>query len=106
MANGTWSGNLTILDIDASKLCPVITGTCYNELSSCKPGNVGIDTLCSGNGNFVAVMRYCANGKSCGSWTSADDVHAIIQFSANGSVSSCGGNDDRGRKLCKWFKPD
>ena len=103
LANGTWSGDLTALDIDASKVCPTLTGNSHNELGSCKPGNVGIDT---GSAHDAIILRYCTV-KSCGSWTNQNNLHLWASFSsANGSISVCIGYDARGQKLCKWLKPD
>ncbi len=102
LETGSWSGNFTVLDIDASKLCPVLTGTCKNEITSCKPGNVGIDAHCSSKS---IILRYCVSGTSCGSWTDPQNIHMGVSFSDEGEILGCTGRTARGKKLCKWLKP-
>lgn len=97
LANGTWSGDLTVLDIDAGKLCPRLTGSCKNELSSCK-GNVGIDAVCTDSN---VVLRYCSE-QNCGSWIQ-EGRYLTAYFRQDGSVS-CASNNTRGQRLCKWLQ--
>ncbi len=103
LANGTWSGDLRKLDIDASKLCSMLRGGCKNELGSCKPGNIGIDAKCDVS---IITLRYCAEGKTCSSATDQVDLHLMITFTQDGSVYSCTAYDARGQRLCKWLKPN
>ncbi|MBO5911466.1 MAG: prepilin-type N-terminal cleavage/methylation domain-containing protein [Elusimicrobiaceae bacterium] len=99
LANGTYSGNLRLLDVDTSKLCQTNNGACYNELSSCK-GNIGIAASCSGSS---IVLRYCVEGESCGSWTDNQGRHITAHISRENQISDCTGHTSRGKKLCKWL---
>ena len=102
LQNGTRTGDLTLLDVDATKMCTRIRGVNNNELTSCNPGNIGIDiNQASG---MMAVLRYCLPGVECYSGTQTNQIIMRIYFDSNGQITVCDLNStSRGQKLCKWL---
>ena len=99
LANGNYTGDFELLDVDWTKLCTLM-GHQNSELVSC-PGNFAFQMASSDTKPTQIWLRYCIQN-SCGSWSS--NYHVLLVFSmADGSVLSCTSKTSRGQKICDYF---
>jgi len=101
MANGNYTGDFELLDVDWTKTCTLI-GADHRELANCS-GGFGFQMA-----NPAAVpteiwLRWC---KEANSVCSSDytNYHLLVKFSmTDGSVIDCTSKTTRGQKLCNYF---
>ena len=104
MANGNYTGDFTALDVDWTKTCKSLTGSCYNELGNC-PGNWAFQIAehqCIPTDNKLTI-RYCKN-TPCFSGTPNTSLHMLLTLSISNNSLDCSYYTDRGEKLCKYFR--
>ena len=101
MANGYYTGDFELLDVDWTKTCTLI-GADHSQLAHCS-GGFGFQMA-----NPAAVpteiwLRWCKEANSvCSSGDT--NYHLLVRFSmTDGSVIGCGSRTTRGQKLCNYF---
>ena len=104
MANGNYTSDFTTLDVDWTKTCGHITGSCYNELINC-PGNFAFhieNNQCTALTDYM-IVDSCTTA-SCASYTSqANRNFRLRLYFQDGAVKECLGYTTRGQKLCNYF---
>jgi len=99
MANGNYTGDFELLDIDWTKMC-TLGGRGHNELKHC-PGNFGFQMADNETVPSQIWLRYC-NQKSCNSSTT--NYHFLMFLSTtDGHIILCSSKTSRGQKLCNYF---
>ena len=97
LANGKYTPNLTLLDIDLTQICATNGGTCQNELYNCAE-NVGfnlsareIDGECVFvDNNPKIALRYCPNSRERCSYTNPNYDLAMTFSIKDGSHTASG----------------
>ena len=100
--HGKYANTFDVLDIDATKLCPITAGSAhYNELRDCVNRfsfNIPSDATNLLRENLE--LLFCK--QSTCNWQS--EKHMMISFSLKPEKkASCGGYTARGKRLCTWF---
>lgn len=96
--NGEFTADLSALDIDYSKLCPIHMG---GELRNCKGGFAFNIPSQYGHITTNQVSLYYCKTEKC---SYEEEWHSVVIFSfASGKISTCGKQTDRGKRLCDWI---
>ena len=106
MANGNYTGDFEALDIDFTKTCKGVAGSCHNELKDC-PGNFSFqiyEANCVPTSDNLLVLRECKTTPCYSSTSQSSSVHFLMRISLiNGSIKACYHYTSRGQKLCNYF---
>ena len=96
--NGEFTADLSALDIDYSKLCPIRWG---GELRNCKGGFAfNIPSQYNHITTNEVNLYYCET-EQC---SYEEEWHSVIIFSfESGKIRTCGKRTDRGKRLCDWI---
>jgi len=111
MANGRYTPRLDLLDMDVTKSCQTLAGTCKNELYNCQ-GGFGFDmsagvsgTECVFNGTPRIVLTYCPSGNRCSSGDGASTMVTVAWSIETGKISSCtAASGARWESLCNYIR--
>ena len=106
MANGNYTGDFTALDVDFTKTCSILAGSCHNELRDC-PGKYAFqiyEVNCVPTTDNLLVLRECKTTPCYSSTSQSSNLHFLMHISLiNGSIKECFHYTNRGKKLCNYF---
>jgi len=96
--NGVFTADLSALDVNYTKLCPVQNG---GELRNCKGGFAfNIPSQYGTIASNVVSLYYCTT-EEC---SYEQEWHAVLVFSFESGSVACGHKTTRGKKLCDWAR--
>ncbi len=104
LENGEYTPDLTRLDIDFTRICTRLSGTCHNELRDCR-GNISFnlsaevkDGKCEFTGSSPTLqLRFCPDSTAPCDYTNQDYDFLMLLNIQNGSYTT-------GGKLWKYFQ--
>ena len=111
MANGRYTPRLDLLDVDVTKSCQTLAGTCKNELYNCQGGfgfNLSAsssETDCFFYNTPSVSLSYCPGRTNCGSADGANKMLSVSWSIETGKILSCttaGGA--RWASLCDYIR--
>ena len=104
LAEGSYTNQFYLIDVDITKMCNTFTGVCQNEIGDCKGGFAfHIPSNNCSSFNPLLELYVCQNTDSCR--YNSSSKHAIIRFSLSDTkITSCVSYTTRGKKLCKYLQ--